>query len=136
MPSGHPNLRICSKEERECAIMIEYGVDEKASSKFETCDCLESCNVVYYNIDLKINKISPKHQQNFTSSGDFALESEVLIYFGEDDYHGLRRSSRFHAASLLSKLGVFLRLFLGASLLSIIEIIYFLTVRLFRNFLI
>lgn len=134
--SGHANLRICIDEERECATMIENGIDDGSSLKFKSCDCKESCNIIYYNTDFKVNKISPKHLKNFTSNGDFALESEILIYFGADEYYGLRRSSRFHAASFLSQLGALLWLFVGASLLSIIEVIYFFTVRLFRNFLI
>lgn len=136
MHAGHPSLRICIAEESACVSMIEHGMNDESSSKFKTCDCLESCNIIRYNIDLKIHEISPNHRQSYTSSGDFALESEISIYFGDDVYYGLKRSSRFHVASLVSQLGALLWLFLGASLLSIVEVVYFLTVRLFRNFLI
>lgn len=89
--------------------------------------------MVGYNYATIINKISPKHLQNYTSTGDFLLESEISISFRENEFLGYQRVLRSERATLLSHIGAFLWLFLGASALSVVEVIYFFTLRFFNN---
>lgn len=79
------------------------------------------------------DKMSSKYLQNYTSTGDFALESEVSIFYHDKDIAVYKRVLRSNMAVLLSNAGAILWLFLGASALSIVEIIYFFTLRFINN---
>lgn len=112
---------------------IEITFSDISSSISRSCDCLSGCNRIFYNHDIIIDKLSPKHLQNYTSNGDFELESEISIFYRENDFIGYKRVLRSEMATFLSSVGAFLWLFLGASALSIVEIIYFFTLRFFNN---
>lgn len=130
---GHPQSRICTNEESLCISRTSEALKNPASSIFQSCGCLEDCNKTIYAYSKLIHKISSKHLQNYTSSGDYALESEISISYHENDFVGYKRILRSNMATLLSNIGAFLWLFLGASILSIIEVIYFFTLRFTNN---
>lgn len=131
--SGHPHLRICTSKEQKCISRVQIALTDARSSVFRSCDCLSDCNHLRYSYETRIEKMSPKHFQNFTSTGDYALQSEISIFFKEDEFFGYKRVLRLEMADLFSKIGAFLWLFLGASALSIVEVIYFFTLRFFNN---
>lgn len=86
---GHSNLRICIELAKICVFSIENALNDKASSSYKKCDCLDNCNDIKYFYEIQIDKILPKHQKNYTDDGNFALESEVLIYMPTDEYFGV-----------------------------------------------
>ena len=92
----------------------------------KTCNCLSACNSIDYEYDLVEEKITPENQT--------IRESSLIIYFGDDEFVAYKRIESQGIVDLLSKIGSFLGLFLGISFLSIIEMIYFLTLRLFSDF--
>lgn len=129
--AGNPNLRLCTAEDIECVTRTRNS--DHTGSMHESCKCPYSCNAIGYGLSTTISKISPKHLQNFTSSGDFALESEVSVYFAQNEFVSFKRVIRSDLGTFLSHIGGFLWFFLGASALSIVEVIYFFTVRFFNN---
>lgn len=99
----------------------------------KSCNCLDECNKISYDFDMMAEKISTKHHLNFTSTGDFALECEISIFYKDNEFVGLKRFLDFEMPVFLSNIGAFLWLFLGASILSIVEVIFFFTLRFFNN---
>lgn len=131
--SGHPHLRICTSEEAVCISRTSVVFRDSSSSMYRSCDCLSDCNAIYYSYEVITEKMSPKHLQNYTSNGDYALGSEISIFYRENEFHGYKRVFRSEKAVFLSNIGAFLWLFLGASALSVLEVIYFFTLRFFNN---
>lgn len=86
---GHQNVRICVEKAKLCVHAIENAFNDPASSTYKSCDCLNDCNAVKYVYELQADKISPRHLQNYTESGDFALESEVSIYLASAEFEGV-----------------------------------------------
>lgn len=66
-------------------------------------------------------------------NGSIPLESFVSIYFGSEEYSGYKRYASYGTVSLLSNIGGLLGLFLGISFLSVVETIYFFTLRFFND---
>lgn len=133
--SGHPHLRICTHTETSCLDRIFNAMDDPTSSLFKSCHCLDDCNKMnyFFSSSTTVNKMSAAFLQNYTSTGDYALESEISIFFSDNEFFGFKRVLRSNRAVLFSQIGAFLWLFLGASALSIVETVYFFTLRFFNN---
>lgn len=61
------------------------------------------------------------------------INISASIYFADDEFIAYRRFESYGSVSLLSKIGGMLGLFLGISVLSVVEVFYFLTLRLFND---
>lgn len=131
--AGHSDLRICTQESLQCIYKINIAFTDPTSSMFRSCGCLRDCEIILYPSLVTSEKLSPKHLQNYTSTGDYALEAEVSIFYRENEFLGYKRVVRLEKAAFLSNIGAILWLFLGASVLSVVEVIYFFTLRFFNN---
>lgn len=98
---------------------------ESASSK--RCDCLPSCNSIDYNFD------EYSERMRGTDENEKVTNSSFSIYFAEDEFLVFKRSPSFGTVSLLSNIGGLLGLFLGMSILSLVEIFYFFVIRFINN---
>lgn len=58
----------------------------------------------------------------------------LSVYFGSDGFVAYKRFESYGAVGLLSKIGGLLGLFFGLSMLSIIETVYFFTLRFLVDF--
>lgn len=59
--------------------------------------------------------------------------ASASIYFDDDEYIAYKRFASFGTVSFLSNIGGLLGLFLGVSVLSIVEFLYFFTLRFIDN---
>lgn len=59
--------------------------------------------------------------------------STLTIYFLEEQYLAMERTQLFNFFDLVSNFGGLLSLFTGFSLMSLIEILYFLSLRIYSN---
>lgn len=91
------------------------------------CNCLSSCNSIEY----KINFFEELHKTNY--SEDYYSYVTIMFKYKDSEYFPLIRYQEFKTKDFLSYFGGLLGLFAGISLLSVIEIIYFFTVRLITN---
>lgn len=131
---GHPNQRICGSNENECITNIFAALYDEFSVTFKTCDCLPDCTSLSYSHEVIVDKISSEYlKNNYESNGTFNLEGEALVFFGDSEYIGYRRFARVDIGSFLAKVGGLLSFFFGVSLLSLVEIIYFFTLRFTNN---
>lgn len=60
--------------------------------------------------------------------------SRLIIYYKDSKFIGLQRSEFFGQTDFLANCGGLLGLFMGVSILSLFEIFYYFTIRLFCNF--
>jgi amiloride-sensitive sodium channel len=59
--------------------------------------------------------------------------ASATIYFDDDEYIAYKRYASYETVAFLSNIGGLLGLFLGVSIFSFVEILYFLTLRLVGN---
>ncbi|XP_073943360.1 pickpocket protein 28-like [Choristoneura fumiferana] len=136
---------LCTAQKRAC---VTKAHDELASGSAdeemgETCNCLPSCTSVQYDaeilkttFDFKKDFIANKRSYNKSKgTQDFRFLdkynfSKVEMYFKEPRFVSMRRSELFGLTDFLANCGGLLGLFLGFSFLSLIEIFYFCTLRL------
>jgi Amiloride-sensitive sodium channel len=96
------------------------------SLAFKACDCLESCNSIEYSVYVHNTKmVGDGTSKSYPAVGTF--------YFSGDEFIARRRSASFGTVELLSNVGGLLGLFLGMSVLSVVEAIYFFVIRFISN---
>lgn len=122
--SGGKNEKICHHEDIAC---VENALERSSVNLEELCGCLPECNKIDYNFEIIEDKLNRSFRNyRFT-------EISASIQFIDDEFIAFKRFESFGGVSLLSKIGGLLGLFLGISLLSIVEVIYFVTLRLFDD---
>ncbi|KAL7013324.1 hypothetical protein ACKWTF_015331 [Chironomus riparius] len=87
------------------------------------CSCLPTCNSITYNI--KYHAEHDDENPNLTTINVRMRTEETILY---------RRYQQFTASDVVSYVGGLLGLFAGISMLSIVEIFYFFTIRLGVDF--
>ncbi|GBP43266.1 Pickpocket protein 28 [Eumeta japonica] len=121
--------------EMKLALQAAAGNETK-----EGCDCLPTCNSVKYEAELLKSPYSKTIVRQFNeSSSDFSedvtqtqLEYEIAkleVNFKDSQFSSLSRSELFGLTDFMANCGGLLGLFLGFSFLSIIEILYYFTLR-------
>jgi acid-sensing ion channel, other len=109
-------------------MMIAYQGGKGPKMK---CDCLEECDLVKYNIEVTSKNLKPT---NDTSSDEYAYSEALLLFkFKDVDVLPLRRYQPFTFSDFLAQSGGMMGLFAGISALSIIELVYFMTMRWMTN---
>ena len=98
---------------------------DENSAAFETCNCVPECNSIDDEIDFIINRMEVNDSQ--------LLSASVLVHFSDNEILAYKRFESPGTVGLLSNIGGVLGLFLGISVLSIIETIYFFTLRFIEN---
>lgn len=109
-------------------------ITDHSSSAYKNMECLDDCNTIKYYFKRLESEVSQSHLQNYNSTpGMLKLEADVSIYFGSDEYVVKKRYPSYGFVIMMSNIGGFLGLFLGVSLLSIVETLYFFTLRFFNS---
>ncbi|XP_047022448.1 pickpocket protein 28-like [Helicoverpa zea] len=138
MPHSSSN-KICTGDDDDCIFLArgEMLKQESIQGNF-TCHCLPSCNSVDYNAeilktDFKLKKFINivKKLRNYSDDSFNNINlSKIEMYFMKPRFLSMRRSELFGVTDFLANCGGLLGLFLGFSFLSLVEIIYFLSLRL------
>jgi acid-sensing ion channel, other len=123
-----------------CDYKLEYRVKQQMFSAYRgidrpkmECDCMEECDVVKYNFEIikknlrRINETFDDYYSYDKSSFTFKFKDTVLS--------PLRRYRVFTFSDLLAQSGGMMGLFAGISVLSIVELLYFITFRNVTNFI-
>ncbi|CAH0703077.1 unnamed protein product [Spodoptera exigua] len=138
MPHSSSN-RICTQYDDNCVQNARETMLHRESSQEDyVCHCLPSCNSVDYDAEIlktdfnlqkligTIDKIYKLPDKNELESYNY---SKLEIYFKKPRFLSMRRSELFGIIDFLANCGGLLGLFLGFSFLSLMEIIYFVTLR-------
>lgn len=136
-----PDVRICGLTKVKCykraatemlmsrAKMIKL---EKPHYK-DSCDCLASCTTVRYHIELSQSNFNWKQllpvAKEFGKSLDGVQISSLVIMFRTEGFIPVVRRELYGTTDLLANAGGLLGLFMGISILSLVEILYFCTIK-------
>ncbi|XP_053964606.1 pickpocket protein 28 isoform X1 [Anastrepha ludens] len=145
MPKPH-DVPVCSVEDISCydtaqselRILIQNQTIQATMdpSMKIICDCMPACTSLDYNVEISSARYDlAKTIQAFREvyeHTDF-LGSRLSVYFKEHQFTAIKRTVLFSVATLIANWGGILGLFMGISSLSLIELVYFFSVRLFDN---
>jgi amiloride-sensitive sodium channel len=129
----------CIKE-AERALMLEElnKFRNSVTVEFENRDCLPLCTDLSYNVETSLTKWDWKEFVRFMyrseSFDDFTKHlSSLTVYFRVNHFISSERHELYGPTDFVANFGGLLGLFTGFSILSLMEIIYFLTVRICCN---
>ncbi|XP_055321190.1 pickpocket protein 28-like [Sitodiplosis mosellana] len=126
--------KICGPGKISCC--SDASQEVFTSGAFDKCKCLPSCSTISYDAvatqgdyDLSSAWSKSKYQTKF--SFDNSTFSRLVIFFKEEMFIPMKRTEFYSLSSFLASSGGLFGLFLGASLLSFIELIYYFSFRIF-----
>lgn len=121
----HNDTNICySHNSFQC---IEF-VEKFIYSANLTNSCLPVCDSTTYDVEISISKIKSKALRRLVSKGNRVIRLSIL--FKDQQYFASHRSELYGTMDFIAQCGGILSLFMGISILSFVEIIYFATLRL------
>ncbi|KAG7312367.1 hypothetical protein JYU34_001855 [Plutella xylostella] len=152
MPHG-PNMSVCNAGNRDCmkqaqvelvTVEILSGLDPHTSHNdtlgdaravAAECRCLPACTSIEYEAetsqaDYDWKAIYRAYKLPIEDDIDDLFYARVMIFFKEAQFITSRRSELYGQTDFLANCGGLLGLFMGFSILSVAEILYFLTLRL------
>ncbi|XP_013179934.1 PREDICTED: sodium channel protein Nach [Papilio xuthus] len=153
MPHG-PNMTVCNAGSVACmkksqmelvTVAIESGLEEESNENdtigvakevASHCKCLPACTSIEYEAETSQADYDWKalYTAFNITIGDDILDQKfarVMIFFKEAQFITSRRSELYGQTDFLANCGGLLGLFMGFSILSVAEILYFLTLRIF-----
>ncbi|KAF2896997.1 hypothetical protein ILUMI_09180, partial [Ignelater luminosus] len=123
--------------ERETKANMDRFRYKDYSSNESRCNCLPSCTSIKYNTessqsDYNWQKVFMAYKENFSEYPGVQM-TRLFFFFKEQQFFTSERHELYATVDFLDNCGGLLGIFIGFSLLSISEIFYFLTFRLFCN---
>ncbi|XP_050088417.1 pickpocket protein 28 [Anopheles aquasalis] len=136
LPKLYEDTKICSRADARCYELIRNSIAFTSNTSV-SCSCLPGCFEISYVPDLTSAEL---HVGQFgiresmldgVKDEQYAKENLALVYvFVKDTYYrSFTKGELVGFTDFLSNVGGLLGLFLGFSIISLIEVIYFVTLR-------
>jgi hypothetical protein len=124
-------MNLCNIQQMECFYPLPRTPLDEFDNFYESdgaCKCLPACNSIEYTYEIVEGQFDHEYS-------DYEFEHTFVFEFRykDSDYFPLVRYQEFKTKDFLSYVGGLLGLFAGISVLSIIEFVYFFTLRLAVN---
>ncbi|XP_054260586.1 sodium channel protein Nach-like [Macrosteles quadrilineatus] len=140
LPFNYPklnNVKTCSLGDHICLKKFTNDWDNKSDSTITVMiqgshiDCLEECTYFSYDISSTTGDLEAPQFNGITSGTRNASKNEVVVHLFYDDHITSRhqRQTSYAQQHQLAMVGGIFGLVLGCSVISIIEMIYFYTIR-------
>lgn len=118
---------VCDNNSTQnCFAVIQNILNPALHATKDVCRCLPSCNYVSYSYKMYQNALNPEMSGTNTT---------IKLRWKDSEFYAMFRYEQLKLVDFLSYVGGILGLFAGISVLSIVELIYFLTLRLFNDLL-
>jgi len=142
---GEDKIHCYDRAERELLVREFKRVKalnagrENSRSVESACNCMPACTSLVYNTE--ISQANFDLEEMLVAEGDteFLKEypgsqmSRLSIYFKQSQFITSKRSELYGMTEFLANCGGIFGLFMGFSILSLVEMIYHFTLRLFTN---
>lgn len=128
------NTTICrTASELKCVQMIEETLMKRVLNKTNTdYACLPACSSISYDAEMSMAKLD-RHNYSKARKSTMELQqrfSRIFIAFKDEQFFSSRRGEVYTLIDFIANCGGILGLFMGVSILSIVEIFYFSTLRI------
>ncbi|XP_061393669.1 pickpocket protein 28-like [Musca vetustissima] len=131
------DMPICSEDKIHCYIQAEDKMllENFGNRDKDACNCMPSCTSLEYDVELAQSDFSEKQIFSAFRIEDVATTkwSHLIVHFKENQFITSKRSVLFGFTDFLGNCGGVLGLFMGFSILSLIEWFYHITLRLWSN---
>ncbi|XP_022910283.2 pickpocket protein 28-like [Onthophagus taurus] len=104
-----------------------------SKSNMDSCNCLPACTSIDYNTETSQSELyydGDQHKAisstNFSNDDDYSM---LIVYFKEYQFIPSERSELYGIVDFVANIGGLLGLFIGCSVISVMEIVYFLSLR-------
>lgn len=131
------NVRICrTRKDLTCAKTVEMNlIHQVLHKKAISYNCLPSCRSISYDAELsmaKLDRHSYRRAANLqqSKSQQNRKYTRIFISFKDEQFFSSRRAEMYGKTDFIANCGGIMGLFMGVSILSIVEIIYFSTLRI------
>ncbi|XP_066544484.1 acid-sensing ion channel 4-A isoform X1 [Amia ocellicauda] len=121
------NAKICTPNDIECVEEALSGFQKKTN---DSCSCETPCNLTRYGKELSMVKIPSKGSARYLSKKFNKTEAYIRdnflvldIFFEALNYETIEQKKAYDVTGLLSDIGGQMGLFIGASILTILEIL-------------
>ncbi|CAG9862861.1 unnamed protein product [Phyllotreta striolata] len=137
---GSRNITTCGRKQKECYQGAKFDM-ESITGMGITCDCIPACyELVYLESKsfgglLPVLNYSEKEDWNVTTSYITRNLAILHIFFPTGQFTKEVKAELYGFTEILSNVGGLLSLCMGFSFLSIIEMLYFVTVKMLCNWL-
>ncbi|XP_024081092.1 pickpocket protein 28-like isoform X2 [Cimex lectularius] len=140
----NPDTKICGSGSKICmqnASAVLRLFEIKSSYEGETgqksCDCLPACTSLQYDAetsqaDFNAFAVLAAYKDN-TSEVEMMQFARLTVFFKDMQFTTSKRSELFGLVDFMANCGGLLGLFCGVSFLSLVEIIYYITLRFWSN---
>lgn len=110
-----------------------FHVEEEDPAEIKSCDCLPDCNSIDYTVNVIGTEMKREDHYVEWNNVSYYMDSSyyggLFFSFGDTEYMAVKRYANHESVSFLCNVGGLLGLFLGVSVMSLIEIFYFFVVR-------
>lgn len=121
----HNNTKVCrSFKQFNCIEHVKNFID----STNLTSQCLPVCDSITFDAEISISRIEVNALREFVPEGQRIIK--VAVLFKDQQYFASQRSELYGTMDFIAQCGGILSLFMGISILSFVEIIYYATLRL------
>nr|XP_023021889.1 pickpocket protein 28-like [Leptinotarsa decemlineata] len=146
------STKICGNGKLKCMDEAEYEMKEKeveimlekSSDLNSACNCMPLCTDLTYDVETARTKFLWREQFRAEKKVAEDLDSQKInvslmhlsrlsVYFMKDQFLESQRTELYGPFDFLANFGGLLGLFTGFSVLSAVEIVYYLTVRWYFN---
>ncbi|XP_073819616.1 pickpocket protein 28-like [Musca autumnalis] len=137
MPVCRENDISCYDEAEEKLMLQQF------TENIDNCNCLPACTSLDYNVEISQSHFDVERTLNAMNKGvDDELEEvakeeweygSFSIYFKDNEFITTKRSELYGLYDFIANCGGVMGLFMGFSLLSVIEIFYHITLRLWAQ---
>ncbi|XP_052892633.1 pickpocket protein 28-like [Anopheles moucheti] len=136
-----PGVHICGIEKLGCcdraeAILQEQGlglIDNSSRLLLSACNCLPGCIFLEYKPEISQAHFEWRRLINtihlFENELNHSQLSLMTLYYKEPQFISIKRNQLFGLNDFIANCGGILGLFMGVSLLSIVEILYYFTLK-------
>jgi Amiloride-sensitive sodium channel len=125
------DIEKCGSNKRHCINVVQTTL---ADQMYLPCKCLPACTTISFESEVFMGKSneSASYLGHNLDLNEFEY-SQMNFYFKENYFLTSQRVERYGATDFLATCGGLLGLFLGVSLVSLLEIAYFCTIGLFSK---
>lgn len=131
-----PNIPICRRfSELKCVKMVENSLMQQVLNKTAiSYNCLPACRSISYDAEISMARLDRyNHQRAMGQSVKLQSKrryTRVFISFKDEQFFSSRRAEVYTTIDFIANCGGILGLFMGISILSIVEVVYFSTLRI------
>uniref|UniRef100_A0A1I8P290 Pickpocket protein 28-like n=1 Tax=Stomoxys calcitrans TaxID=35570 RepID=A0A1I8P290_STOCA len=140
---------VCHEDKMDCMIKSEkqlllkhfldnlQGEEQSFEKSIDNCNCLPACTSLEYETEITeanfdfVNIL--RDNDLYEDETVWAKFSILSIYFKDSEFITSRRSELYGVTELLANFGGVVGLFMGISILSVVEIVYHFTLRLWQK---